>query len=45
MKTAISDFGARLEAAGADRVTVAVPSDAGEDPLRGLEELASALIG
>ena len=36
---------ARLEAAGADRVTVAVSADAGEDPLRGLEELASALIG
>ena len=36
---------ARLEAAGADRVTVAVSADAGEDALRGLEELASALIG
>ena len=40
-----ADLIARLEAAGADRVTVALPTDAGDAALRGMEELASAIIG
>ena len=34
-----------LEAAGADRVTIGLPAEAGEDSLRVMEELASAVIG
>ena len=34
-----------LEAAGADRVTVGLPAEAGEDSLRVMEELASVVIG
>ena len=35
----------RLEAAGADRVTVALPAEAGDESLRVMGELASAVIG
>ena len=40
-----SDLISRLEAAGADRVTVSLPAEAGDQSLRVLEEIASAAIG
>lgn len=40
-----ADLIGRLEAAGADRVTIGLPADAGEDALRAMEEIASAAIG
>ena len=35
----------RLEAAGADRVTVSLPAEAGDQSVRVMEEIASAAIG
>ena len=40
-----ADLIGRLEAAGADRVTIGIPAEAGEDALRVMEEIASAAIG
>lgn len=34
----------RLEAAGADRVTIGIPAEAGDDALRAMEEIASAAM-
>lgn len=35
----------RLEAAGADRVTIGLPAEAGDEALRAMEEIASSAIG
>jgi probable F420-dependent oxidoreductase len=35
----------RLEAAGADRVTLGIPAEAGGEALRAMEEIASAVMG
>ena len=40
-----ADFIGRLEAAGADRVTVALPAESGEGALEEMEKLAAAAIG
>ncbi len=40
-----ADLIGRLEAAGADRVTIGLPAEAGEDALRVMEEIASAAMG
>ena len=40
-----ADLIGRLEAAGADRVTIGIPAEAGEESLRVMEEIASAAIG
>ena len=39
-----ADLISRLEAAGADRVTIGLPAEAGDDALRAMEEIASAAI-
>ena len=40
-----ADLIGRLEAAGADRVTVALPTDAADESLEAMEKVASAVIG
>ena len=40
-----ADLIGRLEAAGADRVTVGLPAEAGDAALRAMEEIASAVMG
>ena len=40
-----ADLIGRLEAAGADRVTIGLPAEAGDEALRAMEEVAAAVIG
>ena len=40
-----ADLIGRLEAAGADRVTIGLPAEAGDEALRAMEEIASAVMG
>ncbi|MYC28751.1 MAG: LLM class F420-dependent oxidoreductase [Chloroflexi bacterium] len=39
-----ADLISRLESAGADRVTIGIPAETGEDALRAMEEIASAAM-